>query len=972
MMSIRKSISLGGIILFLISISFVSSKGKTMGERADENVKSVNNSSLYADEYDWVSDFGLGNYFDAYIHPFAIERGQATSANSLLHMLPSGGQVTVQDDGSTVYVTNGTVSFRIQKSNATMVSLKYNGVNMLGGDYSGGKLYYVWVLGRFQTPSHCTYSLDVDPSTNGGQFAELRFHMDWNHSSDDAPVDVDIYFSLKAGEHQVYTSMMMHHPKSYPQLSSGQISVTSYVNPDVFDWITVDSLRNFQIPSESDMQKSVPVDGAPKEVTRITTGPYEGRYECKYNYSSDLGKLDVWGWSSSSDKYGIWMTVPSHEYYNAGPLKNELTSHETGALLNCVGATHYGMGGDGTVPAGEDWRKIYGPYSVYMNHMPNVTSGVHDSLWHEAIQHAKEEQQKWPYDWYTNPYYKKENKRGTITGKLVVSDPGDSLASGANKWVGAIIPPPSVQGFNNSFQLWSKGYQFWTKTDSSGNFTIPNVIASDTAYNLYAFGTGSIGKMVKELYVNVDAGKTTDVGNVSWTPERKAPTVWEIGVPNRTAQEFKDGLQWWDPDDYPSTHWGRFLNYYKEFPDNEINYTIGKSDWSKDWYFVQPYYSDSTNSSPVWTVNFNLTKDPKANSTAALYISYASHFMAATIIKVNGTLITPSSGFIPSDRNDAMIRLAIHGAWSEHWFTFPSKLLKAGQNKITFEQRITGGSNHSSNMFDYIRLEAEGTKATTRNLQEITFDSIDRKFPEDSDFVLQATASSGLRVHYESSNPSVATVDNGLVHIVGEGTTMITASQPGDSLWLPAEKVTREFRVRRKRKEQKIDLGSIPNQYLGQSNFKMPVKASSGLPITYTSNNPEVAIVKNGALILKSVGPVSITAKQPGDSIWSPAQSVKQSFYVKKANNSPKYNKLLTPNGDGINDRLVIKSIDYYKDNELLVYDRNGKLIYHKKNYDNRWNGRTEDGSVLKGTYYIVLKSEGNTILKGTVTVIYK
>ena len=46
--------------------------------------------------------------------------------------------------------------------------------------------------------------------------------------------------------------------------------------------------------------------------------------------------------------------------------------------------------------------------------------------------------------------------------------------------------------------------------------------------------------------------------------------------------------------------------------------------------------------------------------------------------------------------------------------------------------------------------------------------------------VITATSDLGLTISYTSSNELVATIVNNLIHIVGEGTTDITASQAGN------------------------------------------------------------------------------------------------------------------------------------------------------------------------------------------------
>ena len=62
-----------------------------------------------------------------------------------------------------------------------------------------------------------------------------------------------------------------------------------------------------------------------------------------------------------------------------------------------------------------------------------------------------------------------------------------------------------------------------------------------------------------------------------------------------------------------------------------------------------------------------------------------------------------------------------------------------------------------------------------------------------------------------------------------------------------------------------------------------------------------------------------------------------------------------SPNGDGVNDYFKIMGADQIQDNELKVFDVNGKLVFQTKNYRNDWNGKNMDGEPLDdGTYYYV------------------
>jgi hypothetical protein len=79
--------------------------------------------------------------------------------------------------------------------------------------------------------------------------------------------------------------------------------------------------------------------------------------------------------------------------------------------------------------------------------------------------------------------------------------------------------------------------------------------------------------------------------------------------------------------------------------------------------------------------------------------------------------------------------------------------------------------------------------------QTITFDPLPGKVIGDGDFAPGAITSSELALSYMSSNTSVATIVSGNIHIVGTGTSIITASQPGDSNFNAAASVPQTLTV---------------------------------------------------------------------------------------------------------------------------------------------------------------------------------
>lgn len=634
---------------------------------------------------------------------------QSNNTNKIpeLTQTAATGSVSVVDNGTTVVLKNQFLSVTINKSSATITSFVYDGENILSGGYSGGKLYWSWNMPNYQNPSGCTYTLAVDPKDNNYNCAEIKLHMTYNSSNaDDAAQDVDIYYAVTDSVSGLYAAGKLSHPASYPENPGGEWRMAGYVGTQ-FDWMVVDSARNQVIPNYTASTEAV--SGAPKEVMRITSsGSFYNHYECKYDYSADFGETRTWGWVSTTKNRGIWMTIPSLEYYPGGPMKRELMCHSAPVILNMFGGTHYGMGGDGVVASGEKWEKIYGPFLIYCNKTASGSTDVPNTLWEDAKKQTKLEEGKWPYSWFSDTAYIQAGQRGTIKGKLYINDPTASSTSAAGMWIGVAIPPSSTTGVTD-FQMWSKNYQFWVKTDSTGNFVIPNVIPG--VYNMYAFGPGAAGQMTKESYVTVAADSVSDLDTVKWTPDRIAPTVWEIGIPDRTAKEFKHGDDYWAGGTYPDPNWAKFMNYTTEFPDG-VNYTIGQSDWATDWNYAQPYNvvgSDQT-SAPVWTVNFSLASDPTANSQSSVYVAAASNWYAPLIVKVNETIVsTLSTGDFFSNKSNALIRMGIHGAFADLRFTFSSSLLHEGSNAISFTERKSGGDIQ----YDYLRLESPGTSLTS-------------------------------------------------------------------------------------------------------------------------------------------------------------------------------------------------------------------------------------------------------------------
>lgn len=80
---------------------------------------------------------------------------------------------------------------------------------------------------------------------------------------------------------------------------------------------------------------------------------------------------------------------------------------------------------------------------------------------------------------------------------------------------------------------------------------------------------------------------------------------------------------------------------------------------------------------------------------------------------------------------------------------------------------------------------------------------------------------------------------------------------------------------------------------------------------------------------------------------------------------------VITPNSDGANDQFEIINIETYPQAELLIFDRWGTEVEKKKPYNNDWKGTFKGKDLPDGTYYYVIRFDGNDKLyKGSVSIL--
>lgn len=601
-----------------------------------------------------------------------------------LSAAPLHAEVRVRDEGRSFLLENGKISARIDKSKSTLISLKRGDLEMLRGGTGYWSLSGGSDKGRVQAFPKTAGSRITKA---GGETGEVAIDCRYDGSPGTWPVHVSLRYALREGSEGLYIYGIFEHPAGIPGFSVGEARYAIKPDGALFDWFTVDPERSRKMPSGEDWDQGTQLNL--KEARRLNTGVHKGKVEHKYGYSALLSESPAYGWSSSGKKVGLWMVNPSLEYIAGGPTKPELTGHldvnpgGRPVLLNMWHGSHYG-GTSLNVRNDESWSMVIGPFLLQTNEGPDALG-----MWRDSMKTVATEAKQWPYAWVDAPLYAAK-ERLPVTGKMNLTDPGGSKPG--TMWVGLTQPAYEVRGRRGSekvdWQRDGKSYQYWAKAATDGSFRIGSVRPGK--YTLHAFADGILGEF-QRTDVEVIAGKPLALGEVKWPVERAGPTVWEIGIPDRSAREFRNGDRYW--------MWGQHLKFREEFPKG-VDFTIGKSDWKKDWNLCQPLDlgpGGEVLGDSVWKVRFDL----KEEADHRLRIALCGHREGDRLsIFINGKP-SGTSGRLPE--NGVMHRDGHRGLLRELNFKIPAASLKKTGNLL--ELRLSGQAWHQGLLYDYLRLE---------------------------------------------------------------------------------------------------------------------------------------------------------------------------------------------------------------------------------------------------------------------------
>ncbi|KAK1354657.1 Rhamnogalacturonan endolyase [Heracleum sosnowskyi] len=615
-----------------------------------------------------------------------------------------------------VVMDNGLAQITLSTPGGMIDGIGYKGINNLlepeyGPSYRG---YWDLVWSTDEVPK---IAQDRLSTTNFSVIAEdeniveLSFTRTWNPSSQNIPpMNIDKRYVMLRGSPGFYTYSIYERLEGMPGTTIAQTRVSFKLSEKLFDYMAISDERQRYMPTRKDRKAPRSVELAYHEA-RLLTNPsnpsLKGEVDDKFQYSKDNKDNLVHGWISDETGVGFWVISPSFEYRSGGPFKQELTSHTGPTSLAVFFSNHYsGKELDLHFGDGEAWKKVYGPVFVYLNSASTKNvDDLHSTLWTDAKQQASIEQQSWPYSFPLSNDYPHADQRGTVRGRLQVSDRymNQGLMNAESAYVGL-----APKGNKVSWQKENKGYQFWNQTDAEGNFMLKGVRSGN--YNLFASVPGHIGRYKYKFDVTIMPGSAIELGDLIYKPPRFGPTLWEIGIPDGTAAEFHIPDATLVNNIYINhdkfRQYGLWDRYTDLYPDNDLVYNVGTSNYSKDWFFSQVTRKIDDEYHPTtWQINFDLP-NVVASGTYTLQLALASTNLAQLRVYVN---TSPAEGY-PLFRvgqighDNAIARHAIHGLYWLFDVQIPGRALFPGRNKILLNLR-TGSSPFIGTMYDYIRLE---------------------------------------------------------------------------------------------------------------------------------------------------------------------------------------------------------------------------------------------------------------------------
>ncbi|KAH9322214.1 hypothetical protein KI387_016853, partial [Taxus chinensis] len=517
-----------------------------------------------------------------------------------------------------IVLDNGIVKVTLSKPEGGVTDIQYGGISNLMETLNLESHRGYWDL-NWNEPGAPLYSDLIEGNqfsvvTDTPQQVEVSFVRNWDPQSSPRshiPLNIDIRYILTRGSSGFYAYAIYERLSGFPDCDLVQTRMVFRLRKDKFEYMAIADDKQRIMAKEDDRRAGRCQTLAYPEAVLLTnpTNPaLKGQVDDKYQYSLDNKDGGVYGWVSFDPMVGFWIIFPSHEFRNGGPTKQNLTLHAGPICLVMFHSGHYIGDNSCKFRNGEAWMKVLGPFYVHLNSSPEFVNPF--LLWQDAKQQKFLQEQSWPHSFPDSPYFLKKEERCAVFGRFLVNDRFISTQDfpAGSAYIGVAAP-----GEKGSWQKESKGYQFWTKTDQNGFFQIVNIHSGE--YNIYGWVPNIVGDYKNDVILKLSPGSSSDLGDLIYKPPRNGPTIWEIGVPDRTAAEFYlpdpilkyiNSLYINHPEKF--RQYGLWERYTDLYPDNDLVYTVGVSDYTKDWFFahVTRKKPDGTYQDTTWQIKFQL------------------------------------------------------------------------------------------------------------------------------------------------------------------------------------------------------------------------------------------------------------------------------------------------------------------------------------------------------------------------------
>ncbi|RYY21112.1 MAG: gliding motility-associated C-terminal domain-containing protein [Cytophagaceae bacterium] len=138
-----------------------------------------------------------------------------------------------------------------------------------------------------------------------------------------------------------------------------------------------------------------------------------------------------------------------------------------------------------------------------------------------------------------------------------------------------------------------------------------------------------------------------------------------------------------------------------------------------------------------------------------------------------------------------------------------------------------------------------------------------------------------------------------------------------------------------------------------------------------TAANPSVTLTNTTSAPITQTYTLTTTNAATGCSgTASVVVTVNATLVVAPVDPTLVFYNIITPNGDGLNDKLQIKNAASYPGSTVEIYNRWGRQVFATNSYDNNTNYWGADPSITSGTYYYIFKQANGATTKGWVQVV--